>query len=669
MLLLEPPRSFGAPELNRIVHALSATYGEPDLGNQKDPLDELAYILLASKTDAAKYESVYQALKKKFPAWEELLAAPLEAVEDIVRPAGMGTRRARLLKECLQRVVEEFGILDLSPLATMPVEEAVRRLASLPGVGQKSARCILLYCFDRAVLPVDIHTYRLGVRLGLISRRVSYDRAHARLEAVVPGALRRSFHVAAVAHGRARCRPVAPHCGDCPVRGSCGHPAAMRPLSVKVRPRPLAIDVFAGAGGLSLGLEMAGFEVVQAVEREPNAAATYGLNHPDADVLDEPIEGLDPERCMQRLGMRPGDLTLLAGGLPCQGFSESNRRTRTLENTQNHLYTHLLGFVRAFKPAWVLIENVAGLRTMAHGAILERILGALSAEGYAATWQELNAADFGVPQLRRRLFIIGNRIDAPAPISTPSHGDSVGIPHVCVRDAIEDLPELENGDRRDELSYRTVAHLTSYELLMRHGNAGSNVTGNLVTCNSAYVVERYPFIPQGGNWQQIPEKLLSNYKDYERCHTGIYHRLLWEAPSRVIGNFRKNMLIHPSQDRGLSVREAARLQSFPDRYLFTGSIGFQQQQVADAVPPILAAAVAKSILNANRGQKKLSRTVHLELPPWDLETEPSELELQLCALPVCFSASATAPAKSPAARSARIEISASVRVSAFRRYS
>ena len=126
-----------------------------------------------------------------------------------------------------------------------------------------------------------------------------------------------------------------------------------------------------------------------------------------------------------------------------------------------------------------------------------------------------------------------------------------------------------------------------------------SVGGNVVSRNTQQVLARYQHIRPGGNWRSIPRSMMANYSQLERCHTGIYYRLSWNEPSKVIGNFRKNMLIHPSQQRGLSVREAARLQSFPDSHVFSGPLNTRQQQVGDAVPPLLARAVATAIRSAD----------------------------------------------------------------------
>ena len=162
-----------------------------------------------------------------------------------------------------------------------------------------------------------------------------------------------------------------------------------------------------------------------------------------------------------------------------------------------------------------------------------------------------------------------------------------------MRDAIADLPELVNGASVSWMPYKDSGGSEYSRFLRRRLKLSSN---HLVSNNSDTILRRYKYVPQGGNWQDIPNRLMRNYSDRSRCHTGIYRRLYYDLPSVVIGNYRKNMLIHPEQDRGLSVREAARIQSFPDWYEFQGSIGFQQQQVGNAVPPLLAKAVFQAIL-------------------------------------------------------------------------
>ena len=156
---------------------------------------------------------------------------------------------------------------------------------------------------------------------------------------------------------------------------------------------------------------------------------------------------------------------------------------------------------------------------------------------------------------------------------------------------------LKNGSNQDILTYKTEAK-SEYAKALRCGK--KTCSGNLVTRNADSIVKRYEYIPQGGNWQNIPDELMDNYADKSRCHTGIYRSLSENEQSITVGNYRKSMLVHPWENRGLSVREAARLQSFPDSYIFCGSIGFQQQQVGNAVPPYLARAVFQEIIKSDR---------------------------------------------------------------------
>jgi|SRR5271157_315724 len=357
---------------------------------------------------------------------------------------------------------------------------------------------------------------------------------------------------------------------------------------------PIAIDLFAGAGGLSLGFETAGFSIALSVEKAPHAAATYRRNHPDTILVEEDIRGINPERCLANAGIDPAKIDALICGLPCQGFSESNRRTRNLENPRNLLYEDVLRFVRDIRPAHVVVENVAGMQTMAGGEVICRIVDTCTNLGYSMSTFELNAVEFGVPQIRRRLFIVGC-LDGEVKAPKSTHGTDARPP-ITVRDAISDLPVLRPGSALEMRHYRKGGGLSSYQRQMRRGvPAGQMVSGHRVTKSSSIVLERFRHIKPGQNWEAIPVHLMENYKNRTLCHTGLYYRLVWDEPSKVVGNFRKNMLIHPSQNRGLSVREAARLQSFPDRYDILGPMGAQQQQVANAVPPLLARAVARML--------------------------------------------------------------------------
>lgn len=349
------------------------------------------------------------------------------------------------------------------------------------------------------------------------------------------------------------------------------------------------VDLFAGAGGMSLGATKAGINVVLAVEADAHAAATYKANHPDTHVFENDIRTLSRARLTRLLRRRSIDVVF--GGPPCQGFSYSNLRTRNPRNRDNWLILEFLRIVELLKPPWVVFENVRGIINTAQGVFLDNVRERLQTLGYSLKEWLLNAADYGVPQDRARYFLIGTRTKARLRKPRMSRAKPV-----TVAQALRDLPPLTNGAGTSWLKY-TSQPPSSYARQLRNGQSGC--ANHVVSRNAPAVIRRYAFIPQGGNWENIPARLMRNYADRTRCHTGIYHRLKSRAPSIVIGNYRKNMLIHPTQDRGLSVREAARIQSFPDHYDFQGSIGFQQQQVGNAVPPMLAHAVFRAVVTAH----------------------------------------------------------------------
>lgn len=351
--------------------------------------------------------------------------------------------------------------------------------------------------------------------------------------------------------------------------------------------RFVGVDLFAGAGGMSLGAQLAGIHVALAVESDPHAAKTYAASHPGTTVFTADIRRLSRHkfRSVKRKRCR----TIVFGGPPCQGFSYSNARTRTIENPDNWLFLEFIRVVRIWKPDWVVFENVRGIANTAGGVFVDNVAEHLRTLGYATTQGLLNAMHFGVPQDRARFLMIGCRTGAKPRLPSPSRRKTPTL-----HDAIADLPVLGNGASVPRMPYADTTP-SYYARRLRNGKPDS--ANHLVTRNCPLVIRRYAQIPQGGNWENIPPRLMRNYSDRTRCHTGIYHRLRADKPAVVIGNFRKNMLIHPTQDRGLSVREAARIQSFPDDYEFHGSIGFQQQQVGNAVPPLLARAVFLAILD------------------------------------------------------------------------
>lgn len=350
---------------------------------------------------------------------------------------------------------------------------------------------------------------------------------------------------------------------------------------------PIGIDIFSGAGGLSLGAEMAGFDVRLAVEKDKCAAETYRRNHPTTLLLEGDIHDIDP---LEHLHLLPNEnVTIVFGGPPCQGFSTSNTMTRNMKNPNNSLFEEFVRFVGVLQPEWFLFENVEGFVRFENGKIKNKVEACFREMGYGVTSRVLWASDYGVPQRRNRFIMVGNRLGIdfrfPEPFGTV----------ITVDEAIGDLPNLANGQMDSSLSYKLPARQASaYAQQLRSGSKRSRQ--NFVSRNEDYVIERYGYIRQGENWRSIPRELMQNYANTANCHSGIYKRLKANEPSIVISNYRKNMLIHPTQDRGLSVREAARLQSFPDKFVFSGSLMHIQQQIGNAVPPLLAKAVFEKIL-------------------------------------------------------------------------
>ena len=398
-----------------------------------------------------------------------------------------------------------------------------------------------------------------------------------------------------------------------------------------------AIDLFAGSGGLSTGLEKAGFEVVFANEIESSYASSLRDNHPSTEILVGDIRSVDVNKVRGQLELAAGELDLLAGGPPCQGFSV-NAPVRSEDDERNHLFRNYLQFVEIFKPKCVLIENVPGMVSFSKGATVAAILDSLKDLGYFVDVKILFAPNFGVPQIRWRTIFLATRLDIdptalfPIPeylasgnsnFTSKLKGTSLKLepdyvevnahkPHVSVWDAIGDLPKIVNGGGEQTVEYDPAAK-TQYQQLLRKGSKKlrNHCCSNLGAIN----LQRLPHIPQGGSWRDIPHELLPKGMQRARRsdHTKRYGRLDKNGLASTIltkCDPHWGAYIHPIQDRVISVREAARLQSFPDTCVFHGSLTEQYEQVGNAVPPRFAQAIGEQIIEClvrdRRGQPTIN---------------------------------------------------------------
>jgi len=312
-----------------------------------------------------------------------------------------------------------------------------------------------------------------------------------------------------------------------------------------------------------------------------------------------------------------GGIDLLIGGPPCQGFSNANRNSWSAKNPNNRLVDVFLRYVRMHEPRFVLLENVQGiLWTDRTGSttglsVADHVLRSLRRSGYWTFPKLLDAVWFGVPQHRARFFLLAVHEDLGykpddfgewGPFPRPSYGPMTGCKYTTVGQAIGDLPALANGAGLDVMPYEGAPpeplQASPYLALMREGAEPRIITDHVTSRHAAYVIERYSQIPPGGNWQDIVH-LMTNYTDVERTHSNIYRRLRLDEPAVTIGHYRKSMIVHPVQNRGLSLREAARLQSFRFAGSADGSPGglmHKQQQLANAVSPLVAKAIAEFVL-------------------------------------------------------------------------
>ncbi len=358
-----------------------------------------------------------------------------------------------------------------------------------------------------------------------------------------------------------------------------------------------AIDLFCGAGGLSAGLEMAGFSVLIGNDSFDAAGETFARTHAHSQFIPGPIQDVSIGRLMNVSGLKKGDLTVLVGGPPCQAYSVYNHQ-RGMHDARATLFLEYLRIVDGLRPEWIVMENVAGIYSIGGGEAVKAIKTELQKLGYAVEEKLLKAEEYGVPQERRRVVFIGNRLGKNISYPKPSHGKHLK-PFVSIFDAISDLPELMNGEDRGTIPYSAQPR-SEFQKYAR-GDSRSIVNHSAPKLGVANI-KRLTHIPQGGSWRDIPHDLLpAGMKRAKRSdHTKRYGRMRWDGLACTIltkCDIHWGAYIHPDQDRAISVREAARLQSFPDWFEFSGSKTDQYIQVGNAVPPLLGKAIGLHLVD------------------------------------------------------------------------
>lgn len=342
------------------------------------------------------------------------------------------------------------------------------------------------------------------------------------------------------------------------------------------------IDLFAGVGGLSLGFELAGATILMANEYDESIATSYVKNRPNNNMIIEDITKLDIETTFKNIR---NSVDVVIGGPPCQGFSQKGKR-KTINDPRNFLFKYYFDVVEFIRPKYFVMENVPNLLTAENGYFKKEIIELFSNIGYAIDSNILNASDFGVPQNRRRAFIVGKlgnkKVCYPAK----------KIKKTTAWEAISDLAFLNSGEGEFEQNYKNEAQ-SDYQKLLRTDSA--KLYNHIATAHSATAVKRMAMIPERGGRSDLPKEELT-----KSIYSGTWGRIIKDDISVTITTRfdtpSSGRFTHPVLNRAITVREAARLQSFPDNFIFYGTKTSQMKQVGNAVPPLLAKAVAEAII-------------------------------------------------------------------------
>lgn len=377
-----------------------------------------------------------------------------------------------------------------------------------------------------------------------------------------------------------------------------------------IEPPLRVVDLFAGCGGFSAGFAMTGgFDIVAGNDVDDDCLAAFSRNHPGALCWPGSIADLDADKLLDELSLVRGELDVLIGGPPCQGFSRNrarrHRNGQFVDDPRNYLFVEFLRFVDNFLPRTIVVENVADMIAKENGRFRDEIVESLDSLGYkTCKTAVLNAADFGVPQRRRRAFIVASR-DVPIGLPSPSHSVDVQtgvlmplLPWRTISDAISDLPSIDGGQGASPGPYASPPQ-NDYQQLLR--GSASRVSEHVAWHLSRVQSERLSYLQQGDGVEMLPSSLAP-----KNAYGSAYRRMSWNIPALTITTWMyhpgSGMFFHPEDHRTITVREGARLQSFPDSTVFCGGKVSRCRQVGNAVPPLMGAAIADEIYSSLVGR-------------------------------------------------------------------
>lgn len=639
--------------------------GDP-LHGSDDPLDAVAATVISRGTASSDWyfaraeREIVAALRSQIGSWDDIATAPLSELEQVSRDAHgariIDVETAEQLQAALEAVRDHRYTAEesitLTELPSVRYDNLAAMLTSLPGIDQEAAWWLLLTAFDKPVWPASEQLDALLINLGLLSPGTTPENGrHTTLEDALSDRQIARLHRALAGHVR--------YCDGDHTTAAC----ELRQFSLSYRlrqqamadaeERPTIVDLFCGAGGLSLGFTRdvgsPKFDVALAVDNDQDATDTYRLNHPEVPHRLVRCEDIgDIAANPEELETLIPDVDVVVGGPPCQALSVAGYRSRratddsysVLEDPRTGLYKHYVSLLETLKPRYIIMENVEGIRSPLGDdgrKVIDEVQAALSEAGYVTDHRLLDCSTFGIPQRRDRVVLFGTREDvAPDP---EGHVDEffedlypTDSAEVTIKQALANLPRLRRGEGGRVVGGRWPGRASDY-LRENHLNDGTRLTYNHQAREHPMEKDRKLFSevmePGDTGWDV---KFGTEYGHLIEYNVGTednpafkdkYRMLHWDRPSpTIVAHLAKdgNSFILPDyyeyvqpdearrdarRSRGITPREAARIQSFPDSYVFLGAFTSQFRQIGNAVPPLLGERIA-SVLSAYLTQERPS---------------------------------------------------------------